>query len=290
MSLDHRRATLIATSSRPRSRTVSLLLACHPVPTVAVTAMGTALTAAAGNGAWTTAVAGAAVLTGQLSIGWSNDALDAERDAASGRHDKPVATGEVSPRLVRLAAGAAAGAALALSLLLGWAAAAASMLVVASGWAYNAGLKSTVLSWLPFAVAFGALPALGPLALADPRWPPPWAVLAGALVGVAAHLGNVLPDLGDDAATGVRGLPHQLGRFGTATAGVGCAVAACLAVALGPGQPSGPTLLVVAAAVVISLAGLYGVRRDARSEAAFYASMAVAALGVVLLATSPAYP
>ena len=270
---------------------MSLLLACHPVPTVAVTAMGAALTAAAGNGVGTTMAAAAAVLAGQLSIGWSNDALDAERDAASGRQDKPVATGAVSPRLVRTAAGTSAAAAVALSSLLGWRAGAASVLIVVCGWIYNAVLKSTVLSWLPFAVAFGALPALGPLALAEPRWPPAWAVLAGALVGVAAHLGNVLPDLADDAATGVRGLPHRLGCVGAARAGVGCAVAACLAVALGPGrQPSWPTLLGVAAAVAISLAGLYGVRGDPRSEAAFYASMAVAALGVVLLAASPAYP
>src|SRR3712207_7375206 len=30
-------------------------------------------------------------------------------------------------------------------------------------------------------------------------------------LGVGAHLLNVLPDLEDDAATGVRGLPHVLG-------------------------------------------------------------------------------
>ena len=35
--------------------------------------------------------------------------------------------------------------------------------------------------------------------------------VAGALLGVGAHLVNALPDLADDEATGVRGLPHRLG-------------------------------------------------------------------------------
>ncbi|MHA6618356.1 hypothetical protein [Pseudonocardia sp. DLS-67] len=37
----------------------------------------------------------AAVLAGQVSIGWRGDALDAGRDAAAGRPDKPVDTGAV---------------------------------------------------------------------------------------------------------------------------------------------------------------------------------------------------
>ena len=43
---------------------------------------------------------GAAVLAGQLSVGWHNDWLDAERDSAAARPDKPVATGAVSRRTV----------------------------------------------------------------------------------------------------------------------------------------------------------------------------------------------
>ena len=34
---------------------------------------------------------------------------------------------------------------------------------------------------------------------------------AAAALGSAAHFVNVLPDLADDAATGVHGLPHRLG-------------------------------------------------------------------------------
>jgi 4-hydroxybenzoate polyprenyltransferase len=45
-----------------------------------------------------------------------------------------------------------------------------------------------------------------------------WLPVVGALLGVGAHLVNVLPDLDDDAATGVHGLPHRIAaRWGTAT-------------------------------------------------------------------------
>jgi hypothetical protein len=48
------------------------------------------------------------------------------------------------------------------------------------------------------------------LALPEPALASPWAFAAGALLGVAAHFANVLPDLDDDRATGVRGLPQSL--------------------------------------------------------------------------------
>jgi 4-hydroxybenzoate polyprenyltransferase len=85
------------------------------------------------------------------------------------------------------------------------------LLVVGSGWAYNLGLKGVAWSGLPYVIAFGALPAVITLALPDPRWPPLWMLAAGALLGLGAHLLNALPDLADDAQTGVRGLPHRLG-------------------------------------------------------------------------------
>jgi len=44
------------------------------------------------------------VFTDQLSIGWSNDYLDAERDRAVLRSDKPVATGAIEPRVAGIAA------------------------------------------------------------------------------------------------------------------------------------------------------------------------------------------
>lgn len=196
---------------RPASA-LPLLRASHPGPTAAVTALTGLLAVAAGHSLRTGAVVTAAVGTGQLTIGWSNDLIDAARDRQVGRADKPLARGEVSEGGVRVALALAAVLCVALSLACGPASAAVHLVLgVGSGWAYNLGLKRTAWSAAPYAVAFGALPAVVTLALPEPQLPPAWMVVAGALLGVGAHLLNALPDLADDAATGVHGLPHRLG-------------------------------------------------------------------------------
>ena len=269
----------------------ALVLASHPVPTLAVTTMTVALAAGAGNDLRSCVLVAVAVLTGQLSIGWSNDAVDARRDRAVGRADKPVAAGAVSVRAVSLASATALVVTVPTSLALGWTAGLAQLLVVACGWVYNLGVKSTLWSWAPFFVAFGALPAVATLALPDPLWPAWWALLAGALVGVSAHLGNVLPDLDEDAATGVHGLPHRLGPLPTAAGALVSALAAAALVVLGPASaPPWWSWLGLLAAVAASVSGFVVVRRSPSSEAAFYAAMATAAIGVALLAGSPAFP
>src|SRR5665648_667081 len=149
----------------------ALALACHPIPSVAVTAISAGLVALAdlpiGRGALVTG----AVFTGQLSIGWSNDYLDVERDRAVLRSDKPVATGAMEPRVAGLAAVVALALTLALSAALGWPGGAAALATVLCGWAYNLGLKATVLSWLPDPIAGGVLPAVAALPDSPPGWP-----------------------------------------------------------------------------------------------------------------------
>lgn len=267
---------------------VALLLACHPAPTVAVTAMATALVASAGNDATTVTIAAVAVLTGQLSIGWSNDLIDARRDRAAGRTDKPLAAGTIAPHHVMVATVVVVAATVVASVALGWRAGGAQLVVVACGWAYNAGLKSTPVSPVPFFVAFGALPALATLARPDHPWPPGWALLAGGLIGVAAHFGNVLPDLADDAATGVKGLPHRAGHFPSAATASLSAVAAAVVAVWGASPPWVWGALTLVVAVVLAGAGLVVVRRRPGSEAAFYTTMAVGALGVTLIAAAGA--
>ncbi len=188
-----------------------LALACHPLPTLAVTAISAGLANLAGLSLATGVILVAAVFTGQLSIGWSNDRIDAVRDQKLNRADKPLATGAVPVAAVTTAIACALVATTVLSLLLGYRAGLIALLTVACGWAYNAGLKSTIWSWLPYAIAFGLLPAIATLAQDPPRWPAAWAIAAGALFGVSAHIANVLPDLRADELTGVRGLPHRLG-------------------------------------------------------------------------------
>ena len=79
----------------------------------------TLLAVAAGMPTGRVALVCTAVLAGQASIGWSNDWLDADRDRAVARADKPVVQGAVGPALLRAAAPVAAATAVVLSLLLG---------------------------------------------------------------------------------------------------------------------------------------------------------------------------
>ncbi|MGZ8804711.1 MAG: UbiA family prenyltransferase, partial [Microbacterium sp.] len=191
---------------------VALWRSTHPGPSVVVTVVAVTLGIAAGLEPWRIAVLGLAILLGQLSVGISNDAIDAPRDRAIGRADKPIARGDVSLRAAWVAASGAVVIAFVLSCVLSWEMGFAHLIALASAWAYNAGLKSTPISVLPFMVSFGLLPSLVTLSAADPSVAAPWAWVAGAALGVAIHLTNVLPDLDDDARTGVRGLPHRLGR------------------------------------------------------------------------------
>jgi 4-hydroxybenzoate polyprenyltransferase len=188
-----------------------LVAAAHLGPAMVVTAMATALAVALQAGTGTTVLIALACGSGQLSIGWSNDWIDAARDTATGRTDKPVARGAVAAKTVARAAAVAAALTVPLSLALGLAAGIAHLVAVAAAWSYNLGLKSTVWSWAPYALAFGLVPAVVVLALPGHPSPPVWLVGVGALLGTGAHLANVLPDLEDDRVTGVRGLGHRLG-------------------------------------------------------------------------------
>ncbi len=266
------------------TRASAFVRACHPEPTVAVTALVTALAVSAGQGG-RAAVTGLALLTGQLSIGWSNDWIDAERDRTTGRADKPAARDDIAPGALRRAALVAAAVCVPVSLLMGTAAGLLHLAAVASGWAYNARLKATALSWLPYALSFGALPSVVTLGLPGHPVAPLWATAAGALLGVGAHLANALPDLEDDLATGVRGLPHRLGR--TASAGLSAALllATTAALVFGPGSPSPVRLTALGAATVITAAALARAAQPG-SRAAFRGVLAVAAVDIALLVAS----
>ncbi|CAN5319161.1 UbiA family prenyltransferase [soil metagenome] len=277
-------------SHTPRTRGSSvrgLVSACHPGPTVAVTTLSLVLSIAIGLAPLRVVEVGAAILAGQLAIGWSNDWLDARRDIDVGRTDKPVATGAVLASTVRTAFIVAVVAVIPLSLLLGLPAAAASLLLTASGLGYNLWLKKTALSWLPYVVSFGLLPLVVTLASTPPAVAAWWVVASGSLLGLAAHFANVLPDLDDDRATGVRGLPHRLGRIGSGFAAFGSLLLASAAVTFGatltrgatlePGEAarySDAPLAVAAGPTVFGLAG-------------FAIGVVIAGVGVWLVLTRP---
>ena len=247
---------------------------------MAVTTVATLLAVGADLDTAHVVLVGAAVLAGQLTIGWTNDVVDSERDRAVGRSDKPVAAGEVGRRTTAIAAVTALVACIVLSAMLGWRAGLCHVvLLVGSGLAYDLGVKSTAWSWLPYAVAFGSLPAIPTLAQDPPAAPAWWLVAAGSLLGVGAHLVNVLPDLADDEATGVRGLPHRLGARVSRVAAAVVLLAASAALLIAPADAGGSWRWLVLAVSVV-LAGVVAV---GQGRTPFRAAMVMAVVDVVLL-------
>jgi 4-hydroxybenzoate polyprenyltransferase len=254
----------------------TLLAACHPVPAAAVTAFAVALTAAAGGSALQVTGVGVAVLAGQLAIGWANDAVDAERDLAAGRDDKPVATGALTRRAVATAAVAASAATVPASLLLGPLAGGAHLLGVAAGLAYDLRLKATLASPLPYLVFFGLLPLVA--AAAAGAAPSGVLCAVGAVVGLAAHLANTVPDAEADAAAGVRGLPQRIGPRASRVGAAALVVAGALVLGAGAadtGVLSTPVLGLLAAACASGLVGALG-----RAHGVFALVLVAAALVV----------
>jgi 4-hydroxybenzoate polyprenyltransferase len=257
---------------------VALLGAAHPGPALAVTVLCGLLATAEDQAPGRIALVVAAVLTGQLSIGWSNDLLDATRDRSVGRLDKPLATGALPVWPARVACALAVVATVPLSLACGVGAGLTVLGSTACGWAYNLGLKATVWSAVPYALAFGGLPVFVSLAQQPAVVPPLWLPLAGALLGVGAHFLNVLPDLTDDAATGVRGLPHRTGARWTPLVATTVLVLASLDIVVG--ARVAPQVAVPALAVVAVLAGLALTGTGRRP---FVAAIGVALVDVVML-------
>lgn len=223
---------------RATGRARSLIGACHPEPTLAVTALSIALAASSGRDARGTVLVGLAVLAGQLTVGWHNDWVDAERDAVAVRADKPVARGDITRSTVGISALVAGVATVPLSLASGYAAGAAHIAAVGLALAYNARLKGTLWSFLPYCSAFPLLVAFIALGRHAGRWPPVWALAGAALLGVGAHLANAAPDIDDDAVAGLRGLPQRLGRRRSLTAAVVLFVLSTVDICAGAGLPA----------------------------------------------------
>lgn len=261
----------------------ALIGAGHVGPSLVITAIIVVLAARSGLGRPDWYLFGLGVFAGELSIGWSNDAFDADADAAGGRTDKPIVSGRISRRAVAVTAGVALAVAVVVCFAIGPATGTINVIMLAAGWAYNAGLKSTVASGLMYVVGFGLIPAFAASALPGQPWPRPWTFAAAALLGLGAHFANVLPDLAADEATSVSGLPQRIaGTRGGATAvrliAIVLLLAASTLIVLAPGGPyRWPVLAGLAAAAVLAVVGIRGSGR-----VPFYAALAIAALDVVL--------
>ena len=193
-------------------KALALFRSTHPLPSLSVTSIAVLFGIGVGLPLEKLSLVGLAVLAQQFSVGLSNDWLDAGRDKAVKRIDKPVAQGMVPLASVRTASIASAVIALTLAFALGTAAFLWMLLMLAIGWVYNLGLKANSFSVVPYIIGFGILPVFVTLAGPEPSLPPAWVILVAALFGVAAHFANSLPDLLEDKQTGVKALPHLLGQ------------------------------------------------------------------------------
>jgi 4-hydroxybenzoate polyprenyltransferase len=155
----------------------------------------------------------AAVLCGQLSVGWLNDFVDASLDGSVARSDKPVVAGTLRRSALKVPIAIALILVVPLSILAaGFIGGMAHTLAVASAHVYNLYLSRTIWSWLPYAVSFGLLPLFVAQTASAALWPETLMIALFSLVGVIAHLLNALPDIEIDRKAGKGGLVVSLGR------------------------------------------------------------------------------
>ena len=152
------------------------------------------------------------VFTGQLVVGWSNDLYDFADDQRHGRSNKPLVSGLISKEYLRKWLTFMVPFSFVVNILgpLGIKGGLLYWLGIGFGVAYNFYFKFNVLSPLPFAIAFAALPSC--IAISKSITPPVWMWLGGALFGSAAHFINVIKDIDQDRASGIGGLPQRLGK------------------------------------------------------------------------------
>ena len=155
----------------------------------------------------------AAVLCGQLSVGWLNDFVDASLDGSVARSDKPLVAGTLQRSALKVPIAIAMILVVPLSILAaGFIGGMAHILAVASAHLYNLYLSRTIWSWLPYAVSFGLLPLFVAQTASAELWPETAMIVLFSLVGVIAHLLNALPDIELDRKAGKGGLAVSLGR------------------------------------------------------------------------------
>jgi 4-hydroxybenzoate polyprenyltransferase len=218
----------------------------------------------------------------QYAAGALNDAVDAEADAAADR-GKPIQRGVISRRAVATAAVVAGVASLGFGLALGPATLALAVVGLACAWSYDLWLKGTIFSALPFAVAVPTVPLFGYAAAG--RFPAVlwWAWPIGALLAIATHLADALPDVERDRATGVRGLATRLGVGRSAAVAAACYLAA-VAMALWSGLVAGDRPVVVAGAALAVVLGLAALPAGARGPAGRRVAYRLVLAGMAALA------
>ncbi len=160
------------------------------------------------------------VFTGQLVVGWSNDLYDYHDDLMHNRQHKPLVSGLISRGYLINWVRIMVPFSFVANLLgpLGFKGGLVYIFGISMGVAYNFYFKFNVFSWLPYALAFAALPSC--IAISKDINPPVWMWLGGALFGSAAHFINVIKDMDQDRASGIGGLSQRLGKRNSIVAAV----------------------------------------------------------------------
>jgi 4-hydroxybenzoate polyprenyltransferase len=152
------------------------------------------------------------VFTGQLVVGWSNDLYDYADDLKHNRVNKPLVAGSITAVYLKRWLLFMTPFSFVANLLgpLGFKGGLVYMFGISMGVAYNFYFKYNAFSWLPYTLAFAALPSC--IAISKEINPPLWMWLGGAIFGTAAHFINVIKDMDQDRASGIGGAPQRIGK------------------------------------------------------------------------------
>lgn len=189
----------------------NLLKATHIGPTMAVTVISLLLA----SSLWwegPALVIAFGVFLGQLLVGFTNDLYDYQDDLKHNRTDKPLVSGKITTSQLKSAIKIVTPLMILVNLFgpLGIKGGLIYLLGVGLGVSYNFYFKFTLLSPLPYALAFAALVAA--IVVATDRTPPLWLLISSACLGVAAHFANVIKDINEDLKSEIIGLPQKLGK------------------------------------------------------------------------------
>lgn len=151
-----------------------------------------------------------AVLMTQIATGALNDFVDRERDAVT-QPEKPIPSGEISPAFALLLTAGSLVMYIPLAASFGRIAFAILTVGLIGGLSYDLWLKPTVLSPLPYIVGFLSLGTWAAIVTDTFRARIVLIYPIAALLLVAAHIAQSLPDIESDLRHGQHGIAAELG-------------------------------------------------------------------------------